>query len=432
MSDFPGRLFALTVAGGGGAHHRFPMMVPKVFPDSQDAPDPEVAMVLHIDASGRPAGSALLVALLLAACSSQAMDESGTATNTASVEQASARTLTPVQLDREDVRILVYHDMEGLSGQDDPNTFRFSHADRYPVGRAALMADLNAVIEGLVAGGADVVHVVDGHGSGNPLPDVVTAELHPAAQQVIRDEPFDAYTGLVADSDYDAVAVVGMHAKTGSRGFASHTFTLGIAFHLNGMAVTETELVGYSWGRAGVPLIFASGDDRLANDLAEPMPWVEYVTVKTATSASTADLRPAAEARAELTAGAQRAMERLLAGEMQAQRLTEPVTTALQAVPPADVSVLQGVPGIDYADGTVTFQAADFQAAYDGLVSLVNVARTGYASVMAETAREQVGEGFGALYSDALFTRWLDFESGRWTPPLPAAAPAVVSHHGYR
>lgn len=376
----------------------------------------------------------LVVGTLSVACTSEATPDAPTDRGSA-VQDREVRTLTDVRPGEGPIEVLVYHDMEGLSGQTDPNTFRFSHPDRYAEGREYLMADLNAVVEGLVAGGADVVRVVDGHGSGNPDPDVIRERLHPRAELVSRAEPFDAYTALVEGSDYDAVAVVGMHAKTGSEGFASHTYTLGIGFHLNGMAVTETELVGYSWGRAGVPVVFASGDDRLRADLAGPMPWVEFVEVKAATSASTAEPRPVDEARADLTAGARRAMERFLAGEMKAQRLAEPVTATLAAVPPADLSVLEGVPGIDHADGAVTFEASDFQAAYEGLVALVNVARTGYASVMAETARREVGQGFGGMYSDALFARWLDYESGRWAPAereegAPAEEPRT--YHGYR
>lgn len=39
-------------------------------------------------------------------------------------------------------------------------------------------------------------------------------------------------------------------------------------------SITETELIALSWGRVGVPVIFASGDDRLAADLAT-MPWAD-------------------------------------------------------------------------------------------------------------------------------------------------------------
>ena len=81
--------------------------------------------------------------------------------------------------------------------------------------------------------------------------------------------------------------------------------------------ITETELVGLSWGRVGTPVIFGSGDDRLARDLAT-MPWIEFVTVKTAVGADSAAPRPLEEARAELTAKARRAVEKLRAGETQA------------------------------------------------------------------------------------------------------------------
>lgn len=340
------------------------------------------------------------------------------------------RTLEAPASDTDGVlRVLVYHDMEGLTGQSDPNTFRFAHADRYAVGREYLTGDVNAVIAGLFDGGADEVHVVDGHGSGNPEPDLLLDRLDPRAELISRDTPFDAYVDLTQPGTYDAVAVVGMHAKTGSGGFASHTYTLGIDFVLNGMAVTETEVVGYSWGRVGVPVIFASGDDRLQSDLAGPMPWVQFVVVKTATSASSAVPRPVDEARADLTAGARRAMQSY--ADARVTRLGEPVTAQLHAVPPADLSMLSAVPGVAYAEQRVTFEAPDFRAAYDGLVGLVTVARGGYATVLSETGRSLAGPAFAPAYSDALFDRWLDFESGRWSPP-PTPASTSETFHGFR
>jgi D-amino peptidase len=318
------------------------------------------------------------------------------------------------------IRVLLLHDMEGLAGQSDPRTFSYANRDLYPTAQQLLIDDVNAVIDGLFAGGATSVHVVDGHGSGNQAPDILSDQLDPRAQQVFRDEPFRQYVDLVEPRMYDAVAVVGMHAKTGSRGFASHTYTLGIEFRMNGRAITETELVAYSFGRAGVPVIFASGDDRLGADL-ETMPWIEYATVKRATSASTAEPRPLEEARAELRSKAQRAVERL--GEMQVVTLEEPVRAALHAVPPASLAVLEGVPGVDYDDQTASFTAPDFAAAYDGLIALVTVARTGYASVLQEALREHpAGSEILEANRLKLFERWLDYESGRWTPPEPTPA----------
>ena len=335
-----------------------------------------------------------------------------------------------VVADADGIRVLVLHDMEGLAGQDDPMTFEFG-SDVYPDGQLLLVGDVNAVIDGLFAGGATEVHVVDGHGSGNPEPDIPADQLDPRATQVLRDEQFDTYFDLVEAGAYDAIAVVGMHAKTGSGGFASHTYTLGIDIIINDRSITETELVGLSWGRVGVPVIFASGDDKLAADLAT-MPWIEYVTVKEATSASTAILRPLDEARADLTAGAKRAVKNL--PDAKYMEVTTPIKAAVRAVPPASLARFEDFPGIQYDDDTITFVVENLREAYDGLQAVIRMATLGYRSVLNERLREipNIREIIDD-YNAALFDRWMDFESGRWTPPEPSDEPTTPrKYHGYQ
>ncbi len=341
-------------------------------------------------------------------------------------------TLESVTPDTTDgIRILVLHDMEGLSGQSDPRSFDFGTA-QYPTGQALLAADINAVVEGLFAGGATEVEVVDGHGSGNPDPDVRRDLLDSRATQVLRDQDVDAYFDLVTPKAYDGVAVVGMHAKTGSRGFASHTFTLGMGIVINGREITETELVGLSWGRQSIPVIFGSGDDRLAADLAG-MTWLEFVTVKTATAADSATLRPIAEARADLTASAKKAVENLRAGRTRAMRVAAPLVAGLKAVPPASLAMLEGIPGIPYADSTLTFPADSLRHAYDVIVKLVNVASGGYMGVLRQGLRaHRAGPEIIKNFGTALTQSWFDYESGRWRPPAPPPPPAARKHHGYR
>ncbi len=334
------------------------------------------------------------------------------------------------------LRVLVLHDMEGLAGQDDWRTFDFDYPEQYRKGQELLVGDVNAVISGLFDGGATKVEVVDGHGSGNQEPDIRRDLLDRRATQVLRDAPFRQYVDLVRPDVYDAVVLVGMHAKTGSGGFASHTFTLGMDFIVNGLSITESELVAFSWARAGVPVILVSGDDKLRADLAPTMPWIEFVTVKTATSASTAVLRPLAEARADLRSGAKRAVERLRSangGGHKAMKLREPVQAALRVVPPASLSLLRNVPGINLADDRVTFEAKDYQAAYDGLVALTNVASRSYPAVLTEMiAARPDGAQTLVDFNTALTTRWLDVESGRYPArPVPVPAPPR-KYHGAR
>ncbi len=381
----------------------------------------------HLIDSLTPVALALTALLGLSACEPR----------TAETDSSSSRSTSEpwlvedVQTNTDDgIRILVLHDMEGLSGQDDPKTFDFGN-DEYPLGQDLLVGDVNAVIDGLFAGGATEVHVVDGHGSGNPEPDIPADRLDSRAVQVLRDESFDAYFDLVEPGAYDAVVLVGMHAKTGSGGFASHTYTLGMDFIVNGRSITETELVALSWGRVGVPVIFASGDDRLAGDL-ETMPWVEYVTVKQATSASTANARPLEEARADLRGAAQRAVENLRAAKV--MQVVAPIKATLRAVPPASLERLERFPGIDYADNSVTFVASDIADAYEGFQGIVRVATSGYYSVLFEQlrARQDMGE-IWAAWTEALMARWFDVESGRWQPEEEEAEPAGErKYHGFQ
>ena len=384
--------------------------------------------------SCRPTGAAtfvLVIALTLAGTGCGPAD-AGPANEAASTAPATAWEEVPYAVPTDgDLRVLIIHDMEGLSGQSDPSSFDFG-TDLYPSGQEWLAADINAVVDGLFAGGATEVLIADGHGSGNPDPDLRTDLLDERAVQIIRDEPFDTYFDLPESEDIDAVAVVGMHAKTGSGGFASHTFTLGIDLLINGQSITETELVALSWGRVGVPVIFASGDDRLEGDL-ETMPWIEFVAVKTALAADDAEPRPVDEARADLREGARRAVENL--GSARSLSVTTPIHASLHAVPPASLRFLAGVPGIEYADDTFTFVTEDMREAYDGLVEVVGLATVGYAGVLQEVVRSREdGDAIMSAYGQALAQRWFDQESGRYERPEPGDGPTsgLRRFHGYR
>ncbi|MCU0620123.1 MAG: M55 family metallopeptidase [Gemmatimonadales bacterium] len=316
------------------------------------------------------------------------------------------------------LRVLVYHDMEGLAGQDDWRTFDFDFPASYARGRQMLLADLGAVIAGLYDGGATSVHVVDGHGSGNPEPDVPPGSLDPRVVQVMRAQPFRQYVDLVAPDTYDAVVCVAMHSKTGSGGFAAHTFAPGLEFLVNGRSITETELIGYSWGRVGVPVVMVTGDDRLQQDL-RAMPWLEYVVTKRATSASSADLRPVGEVHREMRAAAARAMRHV--GRARPMQLEGPIAGGMRAVPPASVAMLRGMPGVVFSGDTVVFAARDFAALYDGWMALDNVASASYLPILRETVRTLPNaDSVLVQYNERLTGRWLDVESGRYTPPPPA------------
>ena len=97
-----------------------------------------------------------------------------------------------------------------------------------------------------------------------------------------------------------------------------------------------------------------------------------------------------------------------------------PFKAGLRAVPPARLNILDGLPGINYQNDTVTFESEDYwDARMNGWVALMRIARTGHASFRlgASMERHDDRRKIGLEINDALLKRWLDYESGRWKPP---------------
>ncbi len=265
-------------------------------------------------------------------------------------------------------RVLVRYDMEGMAGQDDWRSAAAWWPEQYAAGQQLLAEDVNAVIAGLFEGGAGTVDVVDQHGSGNP-----GLNLPPELLDRRVRNHFHRHDAPRAKLNvYDAVVMVAMHGKTGSGGFMAHTATFGIERIVNGRAVSEAEFEAYSWGDAATPVVFVSGDDRLRDDLLAVMPWLEYVVTKRAISPRAVELRPVELVRAELRASARRAVERL--PDMKPLRAVTPVQAGVRAVPPADLAALREIPGINFSNGQVSFEAPTFAAASRAIMALQMIA----------------------------------------------------------
>jgi D-amino peptidase len=319
------------------------------------------------------------------------------------------------------LKILLYYDMEGISGQNIITSIDFPRPEYFEA-RELLTADCNAAIDGLFAGGADSVYVVDAHGSFNPEPDILLDKMDPRARMLYRKERFDPYADLIENNTFDAVAAVAMHSRTGGGGFAEHTINLGTDWIMNGKSITESDILAFSWGRIGIPLIFVSGDDKLADQL-KWMDWIEYVTVKKAKGIADAELFPVDQMHQELREAAKRSVENL--DQMRACSLSTPITAALRVVPPADLTILSRVPGLDYEDQKVTFAADNFAEAYEGMRGLLGVAQSGYYDIAANLLLSQ-GDSAFQQFKEAVFEAWQAAADTTTKPPEkpPEAAQA--------
>ena len=157
------------------------------------------------------------------------------------------------------MKVYISADIEGVAGVVTAEQGRPGHGD-YDRARRLMTEEVNAVIEGALAGGASDILVNDAHGSmTNLLPELV----HPKARLLLgRPKPFGMFAGLA--DDHAVVFCTGYHAGAGQFGGLAHT-TNSAAFRrieIDGTAMSEASLYGAYAGERGIPvgLIAATTD----------------------------------------------------------------------------------------------------------------------------------------------------------------------------
>ena len=146
--------------------------------------------------------------------------------------------------------VAVSVDMEGASQLRSVRETFGCFPEYWETGKPALEADVAAVCEGLLAGGATELVVLDNHG-GNTI-NVSQESLPPSA----RLEGWHVYD--LGDHGVDAMFQVGYHARGGVDGFLSHTYMPGLRLRVGGEPISESH--SRKWG-AGIPLLGIVGND---------------------------------------------------------------------------------------------------------------------------------------------------------------------------
>ena len=131
--------------------------------------------------------------------------------------------------------IFLITDAEGVGGvcrqeQTDPKDSEM---------RQLLTGEINAAVDGFLAGGADEVVVWDGHDGSQTLS---TLTIHPKARLVMG----GLGASMLMDRHFSAVAYVGQHSKANIRsGIMAHSYSsLGIQnMLLNGKPVGEIDVI---------------------------------------------------------------------------------------------------------------------------------------------------------------------------------------------
>lgn len=189
------------------------------------------------------------------------------------------------------MKVYISADMEGITGvtnweEVDHNKSAYSQFQKQ------MSLEVAAACEGAIRAGAKEIFVKDAHYSGrNILPSYL-----PKRVKIIRGwsgHPYSMFQEI--DSSFDAIMLVGYHARAGSGGNPlAHTMSSAKIERivLNGREASELLLHGTIASKYRIPIIFVSGDSIICKEIESISPSVVTHSTMEGIGDSTISIHP--------------------------------------------------------------------------------------------------------------------------------------------
>jgi len=268
------------------------------------------------------------------------------------------------------MRVYISADMEGASGISSFHQVKANNGDfeRY---RAIWTENINALIEGAIAGGATSILVNEGHDGMNYIyPD----KLHPAAQLIAgRLKSKNQMEGI--DTGFD-VAFVFCHAMAGQPGVLSHSFIVPDIWEmrLNGEPIGEIGLNFIMASQFDVPVGLIIGDKTACAEARKMVPNIREVVTKECITQFTARWRSGEEVNENLRKQAEAAVRE--ASSFEKFDPKGPYTLDVTFTIPAMVELISYIPGMEVTSPrSVRFVSDDYIELTKVRILIVNLAR---------------------------------------------------------
>jgi D-amino peptidase len=273
------------------------------------------------------------------------------------------------------MKIWISFDMEGVAGIVDWEQCRPSGGSRYAVGCGLMLDEVNAAIEGALAGGATEVVLNDSHGGmANLDPRLVAGG---ASYIAGRHKPLYMMEGL--DQSVEAAFLVGYHGSISGRpSTLSHTYNPEVfaGARVNGTEVGESGINALVAEHFGVPIAFVSGDSVTWAETEEFAPGaVNVVTKESITRFSSLNLHPAESCR-RIRAGAEEAVRRVAAGRVGTPGIARPASLELDLQTGDMAEVATWARGTDrVSERTVRIEGENLLDVYRSFVAVNYITR---------------------------------------------------------
>ena len=271
------------------------------------------------------------------------------------------------------MKILIATDMEGITGVTTWDQVTPGHAE-YARFRKQMTEDVNAAIRGACQAGADEVIVADGHWNGS---NILIEDLDSrAGLNTGSPSPFSMMQGI--DEGVDGVIFVGYHARNGSPyAILDHTWSSRTVANvwLNDVLTGEYGLNAAVAGHFGVPVIMVTGDQTACAQVAELLGDVEIAVVKQASGRYAAECLSPEVTRETICGSAQRAVERLAAGDIPEPFILDmPITVTVEFFTSDMADRASLIPFTKRAGTRVSLTNQEMASAYRGFRAMVTLA----------------------------------------------------------
>src|SRR5580698_10817645 len=175
------------------------------------------------------------------------------------------------------MKVFLSSDMEGTAGVVDWEQC-VGDGPQAAAGRRLLLAEVNAAIDGALAGGATEIVVNDSHSTMRNLPPDALAGR--ASYISGSHKPLYMMQGL--DGSFGAVLFVSYHGSIGAAAGLSHTYNprAVIEARLDGVVTGEAGINALVAAHYGVPVVLVTGDRCACDETAVLIPGVHAAVVK--------------------------------------------------------------------------------------------------------------------------------------------------------
>lgn len=321
-------------------------------------------------------------------------------------------------------RALILGDIEGITGVDDWRHIIGGHPG-FDAACRAYEADANAAAEGLLAGGASEVFVVDTHASGANVRAENLRGCRLIGGPSIMGRIDEAFAAGV-----DALVLLGFHAAAGTPdGFVPHSFAVQTRSWLNGTLAGEPAFYAHLAGDHGVPTIAITGDAQTVGQLRAFVPAARAVQTKTSASpfrSSSHDPETTRRAIRDTVAAAYR--ER---AAIPPCAPTAPIELTIEAQTDVAATLIATIPGMEPASArrTATYRGAwsEVWRAFVTANSLAALATIAGGSWYFGPIAGGLGGRYAAALGDAGHPIVGAFYAEQFSPPWgPACPPELV------